>query len=136
MATEKQIAANRANAKRSTGPRTAAGKQNSSRNSRRHGLSQLKASDSASAALANAIAEALTAERATGEQLMAAKDYASAVFTLAQIQAIRVEQWAEVDLQRVDAGSKDLKRLSSLDRYERYELTKRRRASKKVLFGR
>ena len=39
MATEKQIAANRANAKRSTGPRTLAGKTISSRNACRHGLS-------------------------------------------------------------------------------------------------
>jgi hypothetical protein len=39
MATEKQIAANRANAQKSTGPRTAAGRLKSSRNAFRHGLS-------------------------------------------------------------------------------------------------
>jgi hypothetical protein len=38
MATEKQIAANRANAKKSSGPRTTIGKQKSSRNATRHGL--------------------------------------------------------------------------------------------------
>jgi len=38
MATEKQIAANRANARLSTGPRTIAGKQRASRNAYRHGL--------------------------------------------------------------------------------------------------
>lgn len=38
MSTEKQIAANRANAKKSTGPRTASGKARSSRNGTRHGL--------------------------------------------------------------------------------------------------
>jgi hypothetical protein len=37
MATERQIQANRANAKRSTGPVTEAGKQASSQNARRHG---------------------------------------------------------------------------------------------------
>ena len=37
MATEKQIAANRANAKRSTGPVTEKGKQASSQNALRHG---------------------------------------------------------------------------------------------------
>ena len=37
MATEKQIAANRANAKRSTGPITEKGKQASSQNALRHG---------------------------------------------------------------------------------------------------
>ena len=38
MATEKQIAANRANAPRSTGPRTAEGKARSAENSLVHGL--------------------------------------------------------------------------------------------------
>jgi hypothetical protein len=45
MASEKQIAANRANAEKSTGPRTAAGKLKSSRNAFRHGLSRLLLSD-------------------------------------------------------------------------------------------
>jgi hypothetical protein len=39
MATAKQVVANRANAARSTGPRTAAGRTKSSRNAFRHGLS-------------------------------------------------------------------------------------------------
>src|SRR5205823_5434097 len=39
MAMENQIAANRANAKKSTGPKTAAGRSKSSRNALRHGLS-------------------------------------------------------------------------------------------------
>jgi hypothetical protein len=38
MATKKQIMANKANAQKSTGPRTAEGKQTSSRNAVRHGL--------------------------------------------------------------------------------------------------
>ncbi|MGA7084618.1 MAG: hypothetical protein WB005_15760, partial [Pseudolabrys sp.] len=38
MATEKQLAANRQNAKSSTGPRTEAGKRRSRRNAIRHGL--------------------------------------------------------------------------------------------------
>ena len=39
MATEKQIRANRENAKRSTGPKTTAGRMKSSRNALLHGLS-------------------------------------------------------------------------------------------------
>ena len=38
MATEKQIAANRQNARLSTGPRSVAGKRNSSKNSTSYGL--------------------------------------------------------------------------------------------------
>src|SRR5580704_4702642 len=38
MVTEKQLEANRRNAGKSTGPRTAEGKSNSSRNNLRHGL--------------------------------------------------------------------------------------------------
>ena len=41
MATEKQIAANRRNAARSTGPRTTSGKDRSRMNALRHGLSYL-----------------------------------------------------------------------------------------------
>jgi hypothetical protein len=40
MASERQIEANRNNAKRSTGPRTTSGKIRSSRNALRHGLSR------------------------------------------------------------------------------------------------
>jgi hypothetical protein len=40
MASEKQIAANRRNAQKATGPRSAAGKQRASRNATRHGLSK------------------------------------------------------------------------------------------------
>jgi hypothetical protein len=39
MASERQIAANRKNALKSTGPRTNAGKQRAAKNARRHGLS-------------------------------------------------------------------------------------------------
>lgn len=39
MVSDKQLAANRRNAKRSTGPRTPAGKSTASRNALRHGLS-------------------------------------------------------------------------------------------------
>lgn len=38
MATPAQIRANRANAQRSTGPKTAAGRQKSAQNARKHGL--------------------------------------------------------------------------------------------------
>jgi hypothetical protein len=41
MASERQIAANRQNARRSSGPRSNAGKRRSSANALRHGLSRI-----------------------------------------------------------------------------------------------
>jgi hypothetical protein len=62
MASEKQIAANRANAKRSTGPKTLAGKTASSRNAFRHGLSGPLRLDPVIADKVDAIAQALAGE--------------------------------------------------------------------------
>ena len=49
MASEKQLRANRENAMRSTGPKTAAGRLKSSRNALRHGLSLPLMADPAAA---------------------------------------------------------------------------------------
>ena len=49
MASERQIAANRRNARKSTGPRSGAGKKRASRNAYRHGLT-LSITSSAAAA--------------------------------------------------------------------------------------
>jgi hypothetical protein len=65
MASEKQIAANRANAKRSTGPKTAAGKLRSSRNAFLHGLSGPLPSDPATSAKVDWIADEVAGEQAT-----------------------------------------------------------------------
>lgn len=132
MATEKQIAANRANAKKSTGPKSAAGKERSSRNSIKHGLSGLTTRSSA-AATSNAIVAALGIEEITEKQLIAAVDFASAQSELLQIQAVRAAQWSRIGLNvETDGDFKELKQLASLDRYERYARTKRRKAAKKL----
>ena len=135
MASEKQIAANRANAKKSTGPKSVAGKERSSRNSIKHGLSGLTTRSSPAAAR-NAIVAALGIEEVTEKQLMAAVDFASAQSELLQIQAVRAAQWSRVGLNvEIDGDFKELKQLASLDRYERYARTKRRKAAKKLRAG-
>jgi hypothetical protein len=130
LATEKQIAANRANAKHSTGPRTAAGKLKSSRNAFRHGLSGYIPLDLHSAEV-NLIARELAGEHATADRLASATDFAGAQMELLRIREIRTDQFAEVDINGL-SNLRQLQRLAALDRYERYALTKRRRASKKV----
>jgi hypothetical protein len=131
MATEKQIAANRANAKRSTGPRTAAGKKKSSRNAYRHGLSRIEPSESCSAGGIDAITGLLG--QAPEDQLAAARDFVHAHVALARIRSVRAAQWASIDLNdSLEANVKALKQLAALDRYERYALTKRSQASKRL----
>jgi hypothetical protein len=131
MATEKQIRANRANAKHSTGPRTPAGKLKSSRNAYRHGLSSSMPFDCPSAAEANLIARELAGEHATEDRLASAVDFAGAQMELLRIRAIRTDQFGKVDCYD-NNNFKELERLAALDRYERYALTRRRRASKKL----
>jgi len=130
MASEKQIAANRANAKKSTGPKTLLGKLKSSGNALRHGLSLPLRLDMEASAKADAIARALTSDRASEEQLTAATEVARAQMELLRTRAARAEFLAQVDLGSADLQT--LKRLAALDRYERFAHTKRRRESRKL----
>jgi len=131
MATEKQIAANRANAKRSTGPKTAAGKLKSSGNAYRHGLSGPVPSAPETLTMFHSIARELTGEQVTEDRLNLVADFALAHLELLRINAIRTEQFAKVDPNGSgDLNRQELNRLAALDRYERYALTKRRRASR------
>ncbi len=81
MATAKQIAANRANAKKSTGPRTAAGCAKSSRNAYRHGLSVPVQPDPQAV---DALAKAIAGETAGEVELRAARALAEAQLELKQ----------------------------------------------------
>jgi hypothetical protein len=124
MASEKQIAANRANAQHSTGPRTAAGKRNSSRNSYHHGLFWPLPPELA--IKVKAIARELMPPGASEQELAAAFTFAEAQVGLVRIRGIRTEM--QLSLQREGLGTRQLRRLAALDRYERYADTKRRGA--------
>jgi hypothetical protein len=130
VATEKQIAANRANAKRSTGPKTLAGKMASRRNAYRHGLSGAFQLDSVTTAKVDAIAHALAGEKATEDLLTLAADFARAQLGLLRIRTTRTGLMEAAGLNYSNIN--ELRRLVALDRYERYCLTKRRRALKKL----
>ena len=113
MATEKQLRANRENAKRSTGPKTAAGRARSRRNALRHGLSLPLTLDTEMAAKADLIRQSLVAEQAKPTQVVAAIEFAQAQLDLLRIRAVRGQMMAELD-----AASGDLihlRRLVALD---------------------
>src|SRR5271170_5565340 len=128
MASEKQIAANRANAMRSTGPKTLAGKLASSRNAFRHGLSGLLRLDPINSVTVDAIALAVVGAQASEQQLKSAAEFAKAQLELQRIRSMRTGMMEEIDLNNID--TQDLRRISSLDRYERNCLTLRRRAAR------
>ena len=130
MASEKQIAANRANAKRSTGPKTLAGKMVSSRNAYRHGLSGSLPLEPAMLAKVEPIAHALIGDGASEEQLRSAAEFALAQLELLRIRSMRTDLMAKFELGC--HHKRELRRVAALDRYERYSLTRRRRASKKI----
>jgi hypothetical protein len=129
MASEKQIAANRANAQRSTGPRTALGKMKSSRNAYRHGLSGPLPFDPMTSAKVDAIAQALVGGAEGEDQAASAAEFARAQFEVLAIRAKRVELISKID--HLEYNTQELHRLVALDRYERYANTRRRRASHK-----
>jgi hypothetical protein len=126
MATEKQIAANRANAKRSTGPETVRGKRVSSRNAFRHGLSCPLQPRVATSPKVQAIARALAGEGANDMDWAAAVAFVNAQCELLKIQTLRREMLGS-DI--TSLSTRQLHRLAALDRYERYSHTRCRRAS-------
>jgi len=86
--------------------------------------------DPASSNTATSIVRALAGEQASEDRLSPAEDLARAQLELIRIRSIRMEQLAKADLNECTFG--ELRRLAALDRYERYALTKRRRASQKL----
>ena len=121
MATEKQIRANRENAKKSKGPKTAAGRARSSRNALRHGLSLPLALDT----------EIAVSEQAKPTQVAAAIEFAHAQLDLGRIRAVRGQMMADLDF--VSGDLTHLRRLVALDRYEGRALARRYYASSKLV---
>jgi hypothetical protein len=130
MASEKQIAANRENAKRSTGPKTAAGRLTSSRNAYRHGFSCPLPFEPATLAKVDALAHALAGKGADQESLTVAAAVVEAQLQLSRIRSTRTALIAKIEF--IETDKQELRRLLALDRYERYAHTKRRRASAKL----
>ena len=89
MATDKQIAANRRNAVRSTGPRTPLGKARTRRNSIRHGLLSKVMADPALVAEARKLAIRIAREHGQPDHCVEAQTVAEAELTILQARAAR-----------------------------------------------
>lgn len=127
MASEKQIAANRVNTLKSTGPRTAAGRARSSRNAYRHGLSRPVAPDFE---VVESLARILVREAAGEDQLEAARALAAAQLELKRIRAVKVAATPSRPDQMLDAEV--LIGLCAIGRYERLALSLRKTARRRL----
>jgi hypothetical protein len=90
MASERQIAANRRNARKSTGPRSGAGKNRSSRNAYRHGLALSIASTAAFAKQLDKLVREIAGDTKDAIMLERARAIAQAELDLAQVRRVKV----------------------------------------------
>jgi hypothetical protein len=130
MASERQIAANRRNAKKSSGPRSAGGKARSGRNALRHGLSIASRAIPAFEKDVKLLARALSP---------AGEDIGDATLTAAdtEIDMLRIRKCraALIDECRGQGGpvSFDLaSKLDTLERYERRAFARRNKALRAI----
>jgi len=89
MASDSKIAANRRNSRRSSGPRTVAGKLTVSRNALRHGLAAATLRDSGIAAEVDRLATAIAGENADAVQREQALIIAESELSLLRVRAVR-----------------------------------------------
>jgi hypothetical protein len=90
MASERQIAANRLNARKSTGPRSRAGKRRASRNAYRHGLASSRKPDAATARKLDQLARQIVGDSKSEISLELARSAAEAEFDLARVRLVGV----------------------------------------------
>jgi hypothetical protein len=131
MPSERKIAANRSNAKKSTGPRSKAGRQASRRNALRHGLAIDIRTDPAYHDDIEQLAKMMS--RASGRQSVSdsARDVAEAVLDLSRIRKIRASLFETIyfsDTAAPDRLTELNDKLAKLERYERRAFSRRNRA--------
>jgi hypothetical protein len=117
MATERQIAANRRNAVKSTGPRSSAGKRRARRNSYRHGLSVGAAERPGCAEDVERLARKIAGAGADAIVLEQARSVAQAQLDLTQIRRTRtsliqrVAEFGVLEVPEALGTSRDFKRI-------------------------
>ena len=93
MASEKQSSANCANAERSTGPKTAAGRFSSSRNAFRHGLSAQLQRDPTVTERVDAMAGVLVGASDNAERQLAATEWSQELLRVRAVRARLLQSW-------------------------------------------
>jgi hypothetical protein len=133
MSSDRKITANRNNAKKSTGPRSKAGREASRRNARRHGLAIDIGADPAF----HEDIEKLATVLSSGAQKVSehARQAAEAELDLTRIRKVRA--WLFETLYFADTAAPDAMTelndaLTKLERYERRAFSRRKRALRAV----
>ena len=138
MSTPRQIEANRANSRGSTGPRTAAGKDRTSRNARRHGLSISVSCDPVLSTEVEELVRRLVGDLEDAEITAVARAFAEAQVDLDRIERVRLELVQRLLALRTEDGgtaahkamAATARHLAKLDRYERRARARRRLAAR------
>jgi hypothetical protein len=123
MASERQIAANRRNARKSTGPRSGAGKNRSSRNAYRHGLTLSITSTAAFAKQLDKLVREIAGDTKDAIMLERARAIAQSELDLARVRRAKValieraSAFGELDPPRVlSSVNRIIRFLNALDR--------------------
>jgi len=134
MASERQIAANRKNAKKSTGPRSKAGRDASRSNARRHGLAITIETDPAFHADIEKLAKVLSPSHGTQNVDERAREAAGAELDLLRIRKIRTWLFETLyyDATTTDSMAELDDKLAKLERYERRAFSRRKRALREM----
>jgi hypothetical protein len=122
MTSQRQSCANQKNTRRSTGPRTAAGKAKAAENSFRHGLAVDIRNDPAFGDNIHSLAQQYCELAVEPDRLAHARTAAEAQFEI-----IRVRQ-ARVALIEQEGALNNVQKLLQFDRYERRALSRRKTA--------
>jgi hypothetical protein len=123
--------ANRRNAEKSTGPKTAAGKARAARNSRRHGLTLPVLADPALSpeidTIARTIETSLLGRAAGAHGHHHACEIADAIIDLRRVREVKLPLIGKLEAD-LSQASGPLRELVRLDRYEHRAFTRRNRA--------
>jgi len=134
-----KVSANRRNALKSTGPKTALGKARSSRNAVKHGLAAagMRAADMREV---ENISVALAGPNPSVQTLVPARAAAEATVELRRVAEVRGVLWTLMDQAKAGAGEKSemsglLNQLRALERYERRAFSRRKKALRQLPLG-